>query len=101
MSDAERGMAVAWLQEGVGMREVGRRLQVTHSVMQRLRDRFNNTGSVLEPRNPPPPPNLNVLFQTLQQEWQAIPQNTLQTLVRSMRQRCLACINAIGRHTRY
>ena len=41
---------MAWLQEGVGVREVGRRLQVTHSVIQRLRDRFNNTGSVLEPR---------------------------------------------------
>ena len=51
--------------------------------------------------NHPPPPNLNVLFQTLQQEWQAIPQNTLQTLVRSMRQRCLAGINANGGHTRY
>ena len=43
---------MAWLQEGVGVREVGRRLQVTHSVIQRLRDRFNNTGSVLEPRRP-------------------------------------------------
>ena len=52
MSDAERGMAVAWLQEGVGVREVGRPLQVTHSVIQRLRDRFNNTGSVLQPRRP-------------------------------------------------
>ena len=52
MSDAERGTAVAWLQEGVGVWEVGRRLQVTHSVIQRLRDRFNNTGSVLEPRRP-------------------------------------------------
>ena len=51
--------------------------------------------------NPPPPPNLNVLFQTVQQEWQAIPQNTVQTLVRSMRQRCLSCINANGGHTRY
>ncbi|KAK7099880.1 hypothetical protein V1264_022924 [Littorina saxatilis] len=75
--------------------------------------------------NHPPPPNLNVLFHTLQQEWQAIPQNTLQqewqaipqntlqqewqaipqntlqTLVMSMRQRCLDCINANGGHTRY
>ncbi|KAK7105538.1 hypothetical protein V1264_016903 [Littorina saxatilis] len=50
LSDAARGMAVAWLQEGVAVREVGRRLQVTHSVIQRLRDRFNNTGSVQEPR---------------------------------------------------
>ncbi|KAK7099879.1 hypothetical protein V1264_022923 [Littorina saxatilis] len=50
LSDADRGKAVAWLQEGVAVREVGRRLQVTHSVIQRLRDRFNNTGSVQEPR---------------------------------------------------
>lgn len=50
LSDVQRGMAVAWLQEGVGVREVGRRLQVTHSVIQRLRDRFNNTGNVQEPR---------------------------------------------------
>lgn len=51
--------------------------------------------------NHPPPPNLNFLFRNLQQEWQAIPQNTLQTLVRSMRQRCIDCINARGGHTRY
>ena len=33
MSDAERGMTVAWLQDGVGVREVDRRLQVTHPVI--------------------------------------------------------------------
>ena len=50
LSDADRGRALGWLQEGVALREVGNRLGVTHSVIQRLRDRFNNTGSVQEPR---------------------------------------------------
>jgi len=50
LSDADRGRALGWLQEGVTLREVGNRLGVTHSVIQRLRDRFNNTGSVQEPR---------------------------------------------------
>ena len=51
--------------------------------------------------NHPPAHNLDALFGNLEQEWQAIPQNILQTLVRSMRQRCLDCINANGSHTRY
>ena len=50
LSDADRGRAIAWLQEGVAVREVGRRLGVSHSIIQRLRERFNNTRSVQEPR---------------------------------------------------
>ena len=50
--------------------------------------------------NHPPANNLDVLFRNLEQEWQAIPQNTLQTLVMSLRQRWLDCINADCGHTR-
>ena len=59
LSDAERGMAIAWLQEGVAVREVGRRLRVTHSVIQRLRDRYNNHGRVQEARRPGRPRKTN------------------------------------------
>jgi transposase len=51
--------------------------------------------------NHPPVGNLNQLFQNLQQEWQAIPQNTIRRLILSMRHRCLACITARGGHTLY
>lgn len=50
MSDAARGMAIAWLEEGVRLREVARRLAVAHSVIQTLRDRYSETGSVTERR---------------------------------------------------
>lgn len=50
LNDTNRGRALAWLQDGVGIREVGRRLQVHHAVIQRLRDRFNATGSTAERR---------------------------------------------------
>ena len=52
LSEADRGRAIAWLQEGVGVREVGRRLAVSHSVIQTLRDRHAETGSVAERRRP-------------------------------------------------
>lgn len=50
LSDVDRGMALAWLRQGIALREVARRLAVSLSVIQRLRDRFANTGSVREPR---------------------------------------------------
>ena len=50
LSDAERGRALALLNEGYGVTEVGRRLGVTWSVVGRLRDRFNLTGTVQERR---------------------------------------------------
>ena len=37
----------------------------------------------------------------LQREWQAIPQNFIENLVRSMRSRIRACLDAGGAHTRY
>ena len=52
LSDTNRGRALAWMQEGIGVREIGRRLGVVHSVIQRLRDRYKTTGSVQEPRRP-------------------------------------------------
>lgn len=51
--------------------------------------------------NHPPPQDLNQLSQWLTQEWQAMPQNLFQTLVTSMRRRCVACVAARGGHTRY
>lgn len=60
LSDADRGRAMAWLQEGVPIREVARRLAVTHSVIQRLRDRFINTGTVEEVRRSGRPRITNV-----------------------------------------
>ena len=43
-----------------------------------------------------PAANLAQLFQFLQQEWNAIPQQTLVTLVQSMRKRCVECLTANG-----
>lgn len=51
--------------------------------------------------NNPLPNTVDELWQLLQQEWMAIPQRTLQTLVHSMRQRCIECLAANGGHTRY
>lgn len=44
----DRARAIAWLQDGVGVREVARRLQVSHSVIIRLRERHQTTGNVQE-----------------------------------------------------
>ena len=48
LGEADRGRALAWIQEGVAVREIGRRLGVTHSVIQRLQTRFLTTGLVAE-----------------------------------------------------
>ena len=48
LSDVDRGRAIGWLRDGVALREIGRRLQVTHSLIHRLRNRFRTTGSVRE-----------------------------------------------------
>lgn len=45
--------------------------------------------------------NVRQLEAALVQEWNAIPQNTIQRLINSMRRRCTACVNANGGHTRY
>ncbi|KAK7102002.1 hypothetical protein V1264_020296 [Littorina saxatilis] len=43
-----KARAIAWLQDGVSKREVGRRLGVSHSVVVRLHQKFQATNSVLE-----------------------------------------------------
>ncbi|ELU18377.1 hypothetical protein CAPTEDRAFT_137742, partial [Capitella teleta] len=37
----------------------------------------------------------------IRQKWLAIPQETIRSLIRSMRRRCTACIEAHGGHTSY
>ena len=49
LSDANRGRALAWIQDGIAQQEIGRRFGVSHSVIQWLRDRWQ-TASVQEPR---------------------------------------------------
>ena len=48
LSALDQGRAMGWLQEGISAREVGRRLGVSDSVIRRLRDRFQATGSAEE-----------------------------------------------------
>lgn len=47
------------------------------------------------------PRNLRELQNALVDEWNNIPQLEIQQLIRSMRQRCAALVNANGGHTRY
>lgn len=49
----------------------------------------------------PLPANLGQLFESLQQEWAAVPQAFLCTLVNSMQQRCRECLANNGGHTPY
>lgn len=42
----DRGRALAWVQEGIRLREIAARLGCSHSVIVRLRQRFLATGSV-------------------------------------------------------
>ncbi|KAK7097717.1 hypothetical protein V1264_004653 [Littorina saxatilis] len=51
--------------------------------------------------NHPPPADVDQLFQFLQQEWTAIPQQMLQNHVNSMRSRIGECLAARGGHTHY
>ena len=51
LTDYQRGRAIALLDEGIGQREVARRLEVSHSVIQRLYQRFLETGAVQERRH--------------------------------------------------
>ena len=51
--------------------------------------------------NHPQAINLAQLFQFLQQEWNAIPQRNLVTLVQPMRRRCVECLGANGGFTYY
>ncbi|XP_046556030.1 uncharacterized protein LOC124265285 [Haliotis rubra] len=46
LNDNNRSRAIAWLEDGESLRSVGRRLQVSPSVIHRLRERFQTTGRV-------------------------------------------------------
>ena len=52
-------------------------------------------------RNGPQPRTQVELANALVREWNLIPQDFFRNLVRSMRRRCIDCINAAGGHTRY
>lgn len=52
-------------------------------------------------RRTPAPANRQQLITALQEEWESIPQDNIRRLVRSMRRRCQACVQANGGHTRY
>lgn len=45
--------------------------------------------------------NVRDLERALHEEWQRIPIQTVRKLIRSMRKRCIAAVNAFGGHTRY
>ena len=45
LTTLSQGMAIAWAQEGIPVREVARRLTVSHSVIQRLLARFHAINS--------------------------------------------------------
>ena len=49
----------------------------------------------------PAPANIGELRQALTEEWQNIPQATIDRLIGSMRRRCVAVQRANGGHTRY
>jgi len=48
-----------------------------------------------------PPTNVNQLREAVIEEWENIPQQLISDLVRSMRRRCIALINANGGFTHY
>lgn len=51
-SSVDHGRVIAWLQEDIGVRELGHRLGLGPSVSQSLQDRYNARGSVEERRHP-------------------------------------------------
>ncbi|KAK7098064.1 hypothetical protein V1264_004952 [Littorina saxatilis] len=52
LSLLDRGRAIGWFQDGVGVREIARRLLVSPSVITRLRQRFQATGLVQDRPRP-------------------------------------------------
>ena len=48
-----------------------------------------------------PPRNVAELRQALVEEWNAIPQNTIDRMILSMPNRCQECVNIRGGHTSY
>ena len=52
-------------------------------------------------RRIPPPTNVRELTDALLMEWQALPQNNLRRLIRSISRRCEECVHRRGGHTHY
>lgn len=49
----------------------------------------------------PLPQNRQMLIAALQEEWERMPQARIQKVIQSMRKRCVACVRALGGHTRF
>jgi hypothetical protein len=47
------------------------------------------------------PPNIQQLRTAIEEEWDDIPQTTINSLINSVRRRCVALHEANGGHTRY
>eukprot|EP00745_Piridium_sociabile_P002516 TRINITY_DN1151_c0_g1_i11.p1 TRINITY_DN1151_c0_g1~~TRINITY_DN1151_c0_g1_i11.p1 ORF type:complete len:108 (-),score=8.03 TRINITY_DN1151_c0_g1_i11:190-513(-) len=69
-----------------------------YKAQMRIKHLWDVLGRRVRTHNPPAA-TIQELFELLQQEWQAIPQDTLRRLVQSMRRRCVACWNMHGGHT--
>ena len=52
----------------------------------------------LSPIEHPKPENRQQLVAALQEEWANIPQDSIRLLLRSMRRRCMSCVQAHGGH---
>ncbi|KAK7091283.1 hypothetical protein V1264_008987 [Littorina saxatilis] len=69
----DRGRVLAWVQEGIRLREIAARLGCSHSIIVRLRQRFLATGSVeTRPRSGRP-------RSTTQRQYRYITRQALQT----------------------
>lgn len=66
--------------------------------MNPLEHLWDELGRRVQQRAPTTRP---ALIRILREEWAAIPQDFIRNLVRSMRRRCQASIDAQGGHTRY
>ncbi|MGH0118061.1 UNVERIFIED_CONTAM: hypothetical protein FKN15_052066 [Acipenser sinensis] len=109
LSNEDRLVAIGMIEGGLSVREVARRMRCSASTISRLVQRNQETGSVRDRPRPgrpqhtgprPRPANLCQLAAAAQEKRQNIPQQTVQRLNRSMRQRCQDCVNAQGGHTR-
>ena len=67
------------------------------NVIEHLWDRMKRDISALGP----PPRTVQQLQRAVINSWNTIPQHVIQALVRSMRRRCNAVIDAVGSYTQY
>lgn len=93
---AERGMAIAWLQEGVAVKEVARRLNRSPNAIRKLRHKYQTTGQIEDlPRAP------RQRVTTVRQDMANLDQQRVRNLTNSMRRRCLVVIQNNGGQTKY